>query len=377
MNLVDAIQYCHKKYRLAGHVVFWGVILVVSIFSTRYYDGSKFTLRQAFIGNGVYMIPQMVGAYWLTYMIVPLFFVRKRYVTATIAFVLGSYLVCVMARFLVVRVTEPLTGVPPKAFETNWEIISNLGKLTYVYYYQIFCLAFLYLFVHILLEQLVIQQRALTLERDKMATELKLLKSQLNPHFLFNTLNNIYALSLAGSSATSSSIAKLSEILDYILYRCNAPLVPLAGEIGLLNDYLSLEGLRYSHRLEVRFEQRLEQDASVPPLLLLSLAENAFKHGASQDLGSPRIDIALAVAGDRLRYCVSNTVAHGAASAAPTPGAPAARNGRIGLSNIQKQLEILFPNRHTFTTGFQGDRFEALVLLDLKKAPHAYPLPAR
>jgi sensor histidine kinase YesM len=368
MNLVETIRYGHKKYRLAGHVLFWGIILGVSILSTRYYDGRKFTLRQAFIGNGVYMVPQMIGAYWLTYMIVPLFFVRKRYVTATIVFVLGSYLICVMARFLVVRVTEPLTGVPPKAFETNWEIVSDLGKLTYVYYYQLFCLAFLYLFVHILLEQLDIQQRTLVLEREKMATELKLLKSQLNPHFLFNTLNNIYALSLAGSSATSSSIAKLSEILDYILYRCNASLVPLDGEIRLLNDYLSLEGLRYDHRLRVRFEQRLDQEASVPPLLLLSLAENAFKHGASHDLGSPRIDITLSVAADCLRYSVSNTVA---------ANRPEMDNGQIGLTNVQKQLEILFPGCHTFTTGLQGDRFEALVILDLKKAPHADPLSAR
>lgn len=370
MNMVESIQHWHKKYRLAGHVAFWAIILGVSIMSTHYYDGRKFSLRQAFIGNGVYMIPQMIGAYWLTYMIVPLFFVRKRYVTATAAFVLGSYLICVMARFLVVRVVEPLTGVPPKAFETNWEIISDLGKLTYVYYYQLFCLAFLYLFVHILLEQLDIQQRTLTLEREKMATELKLLKSQLNPHFLFNTLNNIYALSLAGSPATSSSIAKLSEILDYILYRCGTPLVPLTGEIDLLNDYLELESLRYDRRLKVRFDRQLDQDASVPPLLLLSLAENAFKHGASQDLGAPRIDITLTVAGDCLRYAVSNTVA-------PSAPAEAPGSGQIGLTNVQKQLEILFPGRHTFTTGFQGDRFQALVVLDLKKAPHAYPLSAR
>jgi hypothetical protein len=367
MSAVEHILQYQKKYRLVSHLLFWVFILLVGVSSSKYYDGREFTLRWAFIGNGIFLIPQIIGAYFLSYLIIPAFFDRKKYALASAGFIAGVYLICLFARFLIVRVAEPLAGVKPKAFETNTELIANLPKLIYVYFFQIFCLAFVFLFIKLLIQHLYNQQRTLILEKEKIATELKLLKSQLNPHFLFNTLNNIYALSLLGSPVTSSSIGKLAEILDHILYHCDSALVPLSGEIALLNNYLELERLRYNDRLQLNFTNHTSHDPDIPPLILLSLAENAFKHGASQDIGQPVIEIDLHADQDSLRYSVSNSLV-----SKPIPGTP----GKIGLPNLKKQLELLYPGRFTFTTGYDEKRFRVLLILDLKKAAHEDPMPA-
>jgi hypothetical protein len=367
MSPVEDILRYQKKYRMASHLVFWLGVLLLGVSDSKYHDGKDFTYRFAFIGDGLFLFPQILAAYFLTYAIIPAFFYRKKYISASVGFLFGSYLICLLARFLIVRVAEPMAGVAPKAFETNGELITDLPKLLYNYFFPIFSLSILFLFIKLLIEHLGVQQRTLVLEKEKAETELRLLKSQLNPHFLFNTLNNIYALSLLNSPATSSSIGKLAEILDHILYRCDGDLVPLSAEIGLLNNYLALEKLRYNDRLQLRFNSRVDGEVAVPPLLLLSLAENAFKHGASQDMGQPLIEIDLEADRDRLRYSVTNSL----------PGLPVMDgNGKIGLSNLKKQLDLLFPDRHVLTTGFAGRRFQALLILDLKKESHEHPLSA-
>lgn len=367
MPQVDHLLQHQKKYRLASHLVFWLGVLLLGVSNSKYRDGQEFTYRFAFIGDGLFLFPQILAAYFLTYAIIPAFFYRKKYLFASAAFLSGSYAICLLARFLIVRVAEPLAGQAPKAFETNREIITDLPKLIYVYFFPIFSLAFVFLFIKLLIQHLRVQQRTLMLEKEKAETELKLLKSQLNPHFLFNTLNNIYALSLLNSPATSSSIGKLAEILDHILYRCDGDLVPLSAEIALLNNYLALEKLRYNDRLQLRFCSRVVGEVSVPPLLLLSLAENAFKHGASQDMGEPFIEIDLEADQDRLRYSVCNS-----AAASPVIDQP----GKIGLINLKKQLDILFPDGYVFTTGYAENRFRALIVLELKKKSHEYPVSA-
>ncbi|TDX01318.1 sensor histidine kinase [Dinghuibacter silviterrae] len=372
MNLVETIRHYQRKYRLASHLLFWALFLQVAISASKYYDGRHFSYRFELITDGLYQVPEMLAAYFLTYWVVPQFVTKKRYVLASVGFLAGAYAICVLGRFIIVRVCEPLAGIPPEAFETNRELLTNIPKLIYRYFFQIFDIATFFLFIRLLLQQLDTQKRTLTLEKEKIATELKLLKAQLNPHFLFNTLNNIYALSLANSPATASSIAKLSEILDYILYRCDGSLVPLDGEVGVLEDYLALERLRYDDRLQLRFERTVTAPAQVPPLLLLSLAENAFKHGASQDMGRPCIEISLRVDAEGLVYSVANTVVapRGGSASRPAPGS-------IGLANVRRQLDYLFPGQHTFVAGLEGNVFRTRLFLNLKSATNGHPVPAR
>jgi len=359
MSPIDHILRFQREHRLASHILFWLIVYLLGISSSKYYDGRKFSFSFSLITDGLYMSTEIIAAYFMAYLIIPAFLYRKKYITASAAFLAGSYLICLLARYIIVRIAEPLAGIPPKAFEDNRELLTDIPKLIYVYFFQIFSVALVFVIIKLLTEHLYHQQRTLTLEKEKIATELRLLKSQLNPHFLFNTLNNIYALSILNSPVTSTSIGKLAEILDYILYRCDSTLVPISGEIGLLNNYLELERLRYDQRLSLRFTSHIEQDTSIPPLLLLSLAENAFKHGASHDPGQPTIEINLRVTHDSLRYSVSNSII--------TPPAPETP-GKIGLPNIRQQLDLLYPGRHALDTSSDNDKFNATLILNLNNA---------
>ncbi|HMH24720.1 MAG TPA: histidine kinase [Puia sp.] len=352
MSIFEQILFYQKKNRLVSHLLFWLVVLLISVVSAKYYDGNEFTLSWAFMGSGLYLINQVVATYFLTYFIIPQFFFSKRYGLALISFIIGSYVICVLARFNMVRIAEPLSGQAPKASETNINILTDLPKLIFVYFFRIFSLAFFFLFIKLLKDQFEIQRRALTLEKEKAETELKLLKAQLNPHFLFNTLNNIYSLSLAGSPATSASIGRLAEILDHILYRCNNLLVPLSGELTLLNNYICLEKLRYDERLKVNFRIGGQEEIGIAPLILLTIVENAFKHGVSQDIGDVRIDIGLDHDGGQLRFRVSNTYK-------PMPGEGS--SGNIGLPNLRQQLELIYPKKHVLSI----TRTETLFTVDL------------
>jgi sensor histidine kinase YesM len=385
MSIVETILHYQKRYRLSSHLLFWLAVLVISLTSSKYYDGSQFTYGFALIGAGLYLLPQIMAAYFLTYGVVPGFFYRKKYIASAIAFIFGSYLICALSRFLIIRIAEPLAGIAPKTSETNYEIMTDLPKLIYVYFFNIFSLAFVFLFIKLLIQHLDIQKRALTLEKEKTElekekteTELKLLKTQLHPHFLFNTLNNIYALSLTGSPATSPSIGRLAEILDHILYRCNSQLVPLASELRLLNNYIALERLRYDDRLQLRFNSHIEGDMNIPPLILLSLAENAFKHGASDDIGNPFIDIDLQTDSERLLYTVTNSF---------TPKLTPNTAGKVGLLNLKRQLELIYPGRHTLTIDQGQNIFKVILIIrgeitqyeiktPVKKIKHEDKVPA-
>jgi LytS/YehU family sensor histidine kinase len=221
--------------------------------------------------------------------------------------------------------------------------------------------ASIFVFFKILKDQLIIEKRALQLEKEKAETELKLLKSQLNPHFLFNTLNNIYSLSFTSSPATSQSIARLGDILDHILYRCNGQYVPLKAEIALVNNYIELEKLRYDERLTVNFKTAVEHHAEIAPLILLSLVENAFKHGASDDTGAPVIDIDLLTSDENVIFKVSNTVA--SQNSAPDR----VSNERIGLNNLRRQLDLVYGNNYALDVTREDRRFTVQLTLQLKK----------
>jgi sensor histidine kinase YesM len=164
-------------------------------------------------------------------------------------------------------------------------------------------------------------------------------------------------LSLLNSPKTSESIARLSEILDYILYRCNVPKVPLAGEIKLIENYVALEKLRYDERLRVRFDKIIEKEVEIAPLLLLTLVENAFKHGASEDAGSPTIDIELCVNEQHIRFNISNSVKMSEETSRKT-------GSGIGLKNLRQQLDLIYGKNYGLETYSDVAKFEVELLIN-------------
>jgi two-component system, LytTR family, sensor kinase len=180
-----------------------------------------------------------------------------------------------------------------------------------------------------------LRQTAQQLRIEKQQAELSYLKSQTNPHFLFNTLNNIYSLARDKSDLAPETILRLSKILRYMLYETGGPYIAIEQELKIVSDYISLEKLRYDDSLRINFNYDVEDmKQALPPLLLIPLVENAFKHGASETRHQPFVDIHLSVTHRQLAFIVRNSTD------------PQAGNGKvkeqIGLGNLRRQLELLY-----------------------------------
>jgi two-component system, LytTR family, sensor kinase len=180
-----------------------------------------------------------------------------------------------------------------------------------------------------------LKQATQLLRIEKQQAELNYLKSQTNPHFLFNTLNNIYSLARDKLDLAPESILRLSKILRFMLYETSGEYIAIEQELKIMSDYIALEKLRYDDSLLINFNHDIEDmKQALPPLLLLPLVENAFKHGASETRHHPFVDIHLSVNKRQLKFIVKN-------SSEAFPGEQGAKEN-IGLSNLRRQLELLF-----------------------------------
>nr|WP_245405052.1 histidine kinase [Chryseobacterium sp. SSA4.19] len=196
------------------------------------------------------------------------------------------------------------------------------------------------------------KQNTLQLQKEKSDLELKALKAQLNPHFLFNTLNNIYSLSITGSGAVSQSISRLSDILDYILYHGQKEIVTISEEMKIVKDYIALEMLRYDERLQLEMEEKVEFPGLIPPLLYLSFVENAFKHGAGKASGNVTIKISIETYENYAVFKVENQFFENPHDAEPG----------IGLENIRRQLDLYYQNHYSLEIK-QSDNWFAIKLM--------------
>jgi len=182
-------------------------------------------------------------------------------------------------------------------------------------------------------------KEAMLLRSEKLETEMKFLKSQINPHFLFNSLNNIYSLSYLKPEKTPDNLLKLSEMLRYMLYECNEDKVPLSKEIDYLKNYIALKLLKDSRGMKVSVNLEPQSpNLMIAPMLLIPFVENAFKHGNIEDLEKGWISIDLKTVDQKLIFKVSN-------SFAPTPSTKDEVGG-IGLPNVKRQLALLYPNNY-------------------------------
>jgi two-component system LytT family sensor kinase len=200
------------------------------------------------------------------------------------------------------------------------------------------------------------RERERLLVKEKLEAELNFLKSQINPHFLFNTLNNIYSLARKKSDETAEVVVKLSKLLRFVLYESQHSPITVAREIQFLNDYIELEKIRYDARLELRFVHSVEEpERPIMPLMLVPLVENAFKHGASETTDKAFIHIELRQKENGLTFVVENTFEQNSTSEI--------REG-IGLKNMRRRLELLYPN-FDLRTHALGNRFKARLSLTL------------
>ncbi|MDB5244064.1 MAG: histidine kinase [Spirosoma sp.] len=205
-----------------------------------------------------------------------------------------------------------------------------------------------------------LRQATQQLRIEKQAAELNYLKSQTNPHFLFNTLNNIYSLARDKSDLAPESILRLSKILRFMLYETGGAYIAIEQELKIMSDYIALEKLRYDESLRVSFNQDIEDmKQALPPLLLIPLVENAFKHGVSETRNRPFVDIHLSVNRRHLTFIVKNS----------TEEFPEERNVKenIGLSNLRRQLELLYTE---YTLAVMQGQSEFTATLKINLASH-------
>lgn len=195
--------------------------------------------------------------------------------------------------------------------------------------------------------------RIISLEKQQTETELSLLKHQINPHFFFNTLNNLYALSLNQSKQTPEVVLQLSELMRYVLYKANQEWVMLAEELKYIEDYIQLQQIRLAGRSCISFSKDIRDDGVlVAPMLLIILVENAFKHGIEPAAGKSYCTISIASDHERMCFVCENSCE---AEAPETKG--------IGLHNLKKRLELLYPGRHNLTLEKEAACYRATLTL--------------
>ena len=346
------------QYRPAAwHFVFWLLFFLYTWLPEGNINDNYYA---AFLSaSGI--VPIVIAAtYYTIYITFERFFLRKKLWQFVLSLI-GSLIVTgIIRRYFLyttmypilypARLSEPLFYAPKMMVgAVQVHLIAGVGTLIY------------------LLGKWKEQQHlAFVLVKEKVAAELELLKSQVQPHFIFNTLNNIYMLSLKGSTQTSDMIYRLSSLLSYMLYDSKEDTIPIEKEVDYIKNYINLEKIRYGDRLDVQFNvYHNVKGVHIPPLLMLPLVENAFKHGVSKQVNDSWIHIDMSIKNSALIFKIENSCSEEAVTLKEF-------GHGLGLTNLQKRLLILFPDRFELKTLKEDDTFLAILKIDLKEDKSEY-----
>jgi len=331
----------NRSYRWKRHAFFWLAVLLYHMlrigimFPPIKNMRSFLSLLEMALYWGV--VINMIVSYSVVYFLVPIYLKKKKYVLFTIG-VLFLYILVVLLNFAHLYLI--LDGPVFHAIGMNAEKILTAmipGSIRSLGNPPLIC--GLLLSLKILKNWHLEQLKTETLAKENASAELQLLKAQVHPHFLFNTLNNIYSFALNGSPQASTLVKKLSNMLQYMVNDCEQPQVPLEKEIKLIQDYIGLEKVRYGKRLIMEVEiEGSYANHFVAPLLLIPFVENCFKHGASVMRGEQWIKLDIHMKENEFIFQLSNSKPLEADSTNMKKG--------IGLQNVQKRLELLYPGNY-------------------------------
>lgn len=341
------------------HLGFWlGVVLLFVLYESTYNE-SWWGYYETIVNKLCYLPSQILIAYPLIYYQIPDLLYKGRYLTFGVSLVLNAYLASVFARIMKVYVYESLlmSGLEK---DSVWSILTEPAPLLGQYLPWVFMVPLCMLMLKLIKEYFEQQEQALHLAQARKEAEMRLLKAQVHPHFLFNTLNNLYILSLEKAPETPVLIGKLAEMLDYMFGSQEGDWVSVQQEKQLLEQYIQLEALRYGDRLELQFEHDIEsENIKMAPLLLIAFVENAFKHGASGDLGQPKVHIKLKASENHIFFNVWNT------KPAQVQDDPQAYREGIGLKNVRRQLLLRYPGQHELQIREEPHTFEITLHIHL------------
>ncbi len=344
--------------RWATHTLFWVAMFAIPVAQRNVSGGD---LYPVIISYAVILPSQMIFAYFLTYYLVPHLIKQRKYLQFLVYSVVTVYFLGVLARILTIYVAEPLF-VKDLTQESILEIFTDPGYLFIVYVPSVCFIPILMASIKVIKDTYKEREKIETLKQEKTKAELNFLKAQIHPHFLLNTLNNLYALTLKKSDKAPETVIKLSDMLVYTLYQCEEKYVPLESEIKLLKNYISLEQLRYGDNLKISFKEKVtDKNVFIAPLILLSIVENAFKHGASGETEDAEIAITIEQSDDSFNFEVTNSKS-GIMQIDHTD-----HTKGIGTENVKKQLELVYPQRYIFEVTENEKSYKVLLKLDLTK----------
>jgi two-component system, LytTR family, sensor kinase len=301
----------------------------------------------SFINGAISLVFYVVLVYFNLHYLIPRFLARN----------LLLYLGCVVGAGLVVTPLQVLALYLRYSgqFDFQQELIRHQGTLLVFNVIVVIISTVL----RVIMDWWRYQREKQELLTRNMQSELRFLKSQINPHFLFNTLNNLYALTLKKSDQAPEIVIKLSEIMRYMLYECNEPRVLLSKEIQYMQNYLDLERIRLpkSAEVELTTEGHISEQM-VAPLLFVPFVENAFKHGLNHQVGGGGyVRMHLATSGDDLEFFIENS------KTGHLPRQRHPRSGGIGLTNVKQRLELLYPGAYDLEVSDEPDRYAVTLRL--------------
>lgn len=328
--------------RILRHVSFWVAWYVYEVMLFLYNNSNVqntfwLTLKVRCLKLLVISPIGIIQCYIIVYWLIPVFLLRKKYIVFICSVIFFSVAVIFFVDLLTYKRFD---------FLSVWVgIVSYIGRAVPI--------PLVFIMIKMLKTWYLKEKEKDSLLKENANAELQLLKAQVHPHFLFNTLNNIYFFILTNTKKAQGLVKKLEKILQYMITECEQPVVPLSSEINMINDYFELEKVRYD---DLDIELKITGDYAnkmIAPLLMIPFIENSFKHGTSKMLRDPWIKLFIQADEDMLHFILANS---------KPPDKIVNANGGIGLSNVKKRLQLLYPENHylqieatehTFTVNMQ------------------------
>lgn len=343
-------SFLYRNRVILLHVSFWCVYLSFFVYQITSYRRREFELSEAFVHAGVHVAFHMAIAYLNYFVLLPRFLERKKPWVYLIEFVV-PFIVLLFVRIQVQRyMVDGYTHREHYFYSTIYIVQTAATTL------------FIVLFVGMLRfakDWFEFEAKKKEVENEKLMAELNFLKAQINPHFLFNTLNNLYYLAYTKSDNTTEVIAKLSQMMRYMIYESNHPKVLLSREIEYMQSYVSLERLRLNNQIPIGFEVKGNPESvKIAPLILITFLENAFKHGVSGNNPKAWVNLTIELRDKECTYRVEN-------SKLPSVNSEAGEKSGIGLQNVKRRLELSYPNQYQLTVNDTADKYSIELKLTL------------
>jgi two-component system, LytTR family, sensor kinase len=315
--------------RILQHVLFWVFHLV---FYAILWGSFEDNYQQTFLEEAIYLPVKIAFTYFTLYYLLPSFLLPGRYLSFFLWLLVSSFVAGTLQRYVAFNIDYPIYY--PEALRDPFFYLPKIIKM----FVSIYPVTFFAVAIKLLKYWYANQHEQQVLTQEKLRAELNFLKTQIHPHFLFNTLNNLYALTLKKSDRAPETVLKLSELINYMLYECVSDEVQLTKEIKFIRNYIDIEKMRYGDKLDVDLRVSGEvNERKIAPLILLPFVENCFKHGASEELQQSWVKITVDLQPRITIVKVENNKS--------SENGHSKKEG-IGIQNVKRRLDLLYPGQH-------------------------------